>query len=458
MKKLFIIASIILVAIASLPLIGNKLIDAELNTRIATLVSNGVDVQKEVTDSKYLDTKRHYEFVIKDSDKFIQYLAKFSHTQIPPYINSLLDGTRMGMDLHYNNIPISKAVSIDLYPLALSQEAMQEIQAQDTDFAIYVENFLNKAGLSYHLDYNVVTQEFDGKIKDIDENYTFTSGEKLKAKLYDSVFSGKGLLIAPESIRSSTKLIHLDVTNKTNRIIIDLNNTQLKSDFESRSTYQTQIQTDILKLNINDEQTGKTVVNLDNPKMSFSSSTKGPKAQLKAKISFDDLNFESKNQTVLLTDFNYDLLLKDIDKDTYEALSKLIESAKQKTDPSLESKIQKQLEQLFMRGFELQLYDLGIKKIMLNKVKDLEGISINSEIKLAPNSVSNINLLSAIGLLDKIDLDLYIEISKPLFVLITESNPMVALSQGYAKEKVNSLVYDIKMKKGAVSVNGKRIK
>ena len=51
-----------------------------------------------------------------------------------------------------------------------------------------------------------------------------------------------------------------------------------------------------------------------------------------------------------------------------------------------------------------------------------------------------------------------LKISKPMFIAITRSAPIVALSQGFAKEQGDSLIYDVKMNKGSLVVNGKKIR
>ncbi|MCW8837161.1 MAG: YdgA family protein [Thiovulaceae bacterium] len=456
MKKLFIIASIILVAIASLPLVGNKIIESELNNRLKTISSYGVYTKKEIADTKYLQTKKYYEFVVTDADKLLKYLSKFSNSQIPPYISKFLDGTTLAVELKYNNIPINDMVYISFRPIALSKKTINEIKKEDPGFAAYLESFLKNGGLEYHIDYNVLKQEFRGYIKDIDESYTFASGQKLDAKLKGAVFNGKGLLVAPEFIDSNIDKIYLDVTNKTNNIILDIQNIYLTSIFESRTTYKTYIKANSLNININDDKTGKTILDIKKPKMNFASSTKGLKAEFTSKSSFEELNLKTKLQEVDMLKFNYEVSLKDIDKDSFEELSKLLDSAKYGVDNQSTLKIEKSLQQLLMRGFDLKVSDFSIKNIKLNKKRNLEGASLKLGVKLA--SDSNINFSKPIELLDKIKLDLLLNISKPMFVAVTQSNPIVALSQGYAKEKGNSLVYNIKIQNGSVSVNDKRVR
>ena len=458
MKKVLLIVSIVFVTLASLPLIGNKIVESELSSRLENISSYGVEIKKENIYSKYLVTKKHYEFVVSDADKFIGYLSKHSNAQIPPFVNSLLDGTTMGVDLVYNNIPISKAVSVDIYPISLSKKAMEKIKEEDNGFASHLNTFLRKGGFKYHLNYNVLSKEFDGYIKDIDESYDFASGEKLGIKLEGSTFSGRGLLVAPEVINSDTKKIYLDVTNKTNRIIFDLNNTHLSSVFESRTTYRTDAKAEFFSLNIDDIKTGKTKLNIVNPKLSFASDTKGLKAKLSSKSSFDNLALNTKMQEADISGFSYDVVLDGIDKDAYEELSHLLDSVKYRSDYQASLKLQKEFQKLFVRGFELNISDFFIKNMKINKRRDLKGVSLTAAIKLPQNNITKINVFSSLELLNELDFNMHLNISKPMFVAITQSSPIVALSKAYAKEKGDYLVYDIKMHNGSVSVNNKRVR
>lgn len=458
MKKLLIISSIILVILASLPLVGNKIVESELNKRIETLSSYGINTKKRDTFSNYLDTKKHYEFVVEDADKFIEYLSKHSNAQIPPYVYTILDGTTVGVDLKYNNIPISDVVSVDIYPLALSEKAIDGIKDEDVGFGAYFEKFLRGGGLKYHLDYNVANQEFNGYIKDIDEAYAFASGQKLAIKLKASTFNGKGLLVAPELITSNTKKIFLDVTNQTNRIIINLDNTLIKSVFESTTTYKTEFKINSLDLDIDDLKTGKTKLNIQKILLELGSTTKGLKAEFSSKSSFEKLNLDTKQQIAEITGFHYDVDLKGIDKDSFEEVNKLLNKTKYNTDYQINLKIQRLLQELFMRGFELDVSDFSVKNMKINKTKDLEGMNLKLNMKLPQSTTAKTNILNPMKVLDKIDLDLFLNISKPMFVAVTRSNPIVALSKGFAKSKGNSLIYDIKMKNGSVSVNGKRVR
>lgn len=60
--------------------------------------------------------------------------------------------------------------------------------------------------------------------------------------------------------------------------------------------------------------------------------------------------------------------------------------------------------------------------------------------------------------LEELDVSLVYKVSKKIFETMTKANPIVGMSYGYAKEKGDFLVYDIKMNNGSIDINGKKVK
>ena len=206
-KKIIIILFVIVSLIALIPIVGNSLVKDALDKKLDNLESQGINILKNEEDISYLETSRHYEFVVSDTQKFLEYLQKYSREQLPPYTNALVGGTIVGMDLQYSNIPFSKAVSVDIYPLSLSDEVMIELKENDEKFAEYIKYFLFKKGLLYHIDYNIVTQYFDGYIKDVHENYTLENNAKVIVEIINTKFKGNGDLIAPASLQDRKSVV-----------------------------------------------------------------------------------------------------------------------------------------------------------------------------------------------------------------------------------------------------------
>ena len=185
---------------------------------------------------------------------------------------------------------------------------------------------------------------------------------------------------------------------------------------------------------------------------------KKKKAKFNLASSFDKFSLKIEKEEIDVFKFNYKLILKDIDKDSFEELSRIVNNIRYFEKSSLHKKSQNLAKQLFMRGFDLSILDFSIKDININKSKNLKGLSLNTNIKLAPNFIFDIDKVKPIELLDKLDINFLLKISKPMFVAISSENPILALTRGYAKESNASLVYDIKVKSSSLYVNDKKIR
>ncbi len=167
MQKSIVAVVFILVLIALLPIVGNRFMKTTISQRVAELQSVGLEVSKEKSEFGYLNTSRHFEFILKDTQKFITYLEQYSQKQIPPYVDALVKGVLLGVDLKYSNFPFAKSLTLELYPI-----------------------FLSTKGIFYHIQYNFLNNDFKGFVKGINEKYKLDNGLKLIALLQKANFNG----------------------------------------------------------------------------------------------------------------------------------------------------------------------------------------------------------------------------------------------------------------------------
>ena len=197
MKKIFVLFAVLLLITAAVPFVGNKLVSDALDEKINFLTANGIEVKETTTDASYLHTKKYYQFLIKDSEKFLNYINQYSRSDIPSYVKEIFDGIEVGMDISYTNIPYLNAIEINAYPLTLAPQTMKDMQSEDKHFYEFFTTFLEKKGLLYHLKYDMFSQEFNGFVKDMNEEYLSTDGTKMKISLLGMEYNGSGDLFAP---------------------------------------------------------------------------------------------------------------------------------------------------------------------------------------------------------------------------------------------------------------------
>lgn len=459
MKKILIFLTLILIITVSLPILGNKIIEEELSNRVDVLVSYGVEVKESVRDSSYLSTSKYYELKIVDSDKFMTYIQQFSDSQLPPYVNSMIEGVSIGSDVKYSNFPLSDALSVDIYPLTFSDSFNQSVAKEDGEFFKYLENILQTKGILYHINYSVLKSEFDGYIKDIDESYTLKDGTKMSLILKGSTFNGDGLLLAPERIDSEIQSILLDVTRTKENIRLSLDGWTSTSNFASASTFAYGANVNSFKLKADGTVMGSVAMLIDNLHLNLSSDTQDKKAQLYLKSSLENFKVTQSTKKFRLANFNYDIAVKDIDKDSFEKLRVLLVKAKADDSKEMQEKIQASFVEVISKGLEFLIADFSVKKIDFKNEKEIDGFSLKADLILKndPDLVNNINM-NPNAAAQEMRLDSTFRVSKQMFAIIIRELPLAVMAKMYAKEDANDLVYRFRLKDGNLSVNGKALR
>ena len=459
MKKLLISLTIIALILLAIPLAGNKVIESALNNRVEVLTSYGLKVKKSNTDSSYLSTQKSYIFVVEDSMKFVTYLSQFSDTQLPPYVLALLDGAEVTIDLKYSNIALDDKVSIDIYPNALPSKLAKEIKSEDIAFYTYINKLLQDKAIVYHLNYDVLNDDFDGYIKDIDETHTLKDGSKLLLKLKTANFKGTGMLIAPDTLSLDIKEFKSSI--QTNQEVMNVNLTDFSSSsvFESKTTYATTAKFGSVEWSVKDNRGADVNLDMKNLLFDFSSNTQSVKADFFSKLSFDAMSITTATTLIDSTKFNYDVAIRGVSKDGYEQLMELISQAKINQTPELQIEIEKAGYELLARGLVIDIADLSIKEVSTAKTKNLGGMSLKSklEFKQDRDLIKKIEK-NPVALMETMDLDLLFKISKEMYTKLTMASPILIMAQNFAKEKDGIVMFDIKLNDSKLSVNGREIK
>ncbi len=447
MKKSVIAVVIILVIIAALPVIGNKYIKGTIDDRVAQLQSYGLEVKEDLSDSSYLNTSRHFEFYLQDSSKFIEYLNNYADDQIPPYVNALMNGLTIGVDVKYSNLPFAKSQSMEIYPLRLSPEVVKSIQKNNPDFYTYIDKFLQAKGILYHINYNFLNQEFDGYIKDINEAYTLKNDAKLQLIMDSVKFSGQGELLAPTRLQTKAKEMHFSVVEPHEQLNMSLSGLTTSNNFDSQSTYvsSANIKTVTLTmLAINDN----VHVKINNIKFNASSNDQNAKIELDSKTSVESMDVASKNISFDFKQFNMDVALSGIDKLIFEKLRTLTNQTQASAATA----------ELLSKGVKLEIADFSMKNLNVKQIGALGGFKLQSKINFKEDADLKKKLQqSPMLLLADLAMKTDLEISKKIFALATQNNPFASQMKSYAKEKADSYVFEINFLDSKATINGKAL-
>lgn len=442
MKKIIIFTAFFIFILALLPILGNKFVKEKLDTKIEILKANGIKIKSSVEKLTYLNSSRYYEFILSDMDKFSSYLSRYSDKQLSRHQSAMLKGTVIGVDLNYSNFPFSEAVALDVYPLSFSDKIMKELEIKDKNFFEYIKTFLIQKGLLYHINYNIATENFGGYIKDIDEQQTMSNASELMVKLTKATFKGEGGLISPSSLQMNIDKIVINMIKPNQNISINLDKLNSTSIFHSKTTYLTSSKIDSLSINVDGIANNSGSLKILDIDMNVVSNIQGEKAEFNLKSSFSKMFIESNKLNFIVSNFNVDLKLFDLDKNSLEELSVLISKSGDST--YLNKKIRDSSMKLLSKGLKFDIKDFSIKNIKIDN-DDLNRLKINSKIILKEGQ----------DLMKNLDVDFNLKVSKKIFSKVSSIFPITIFSYSYAKEDMDDLIFEIRFNNNELSVNDK---
>lgn len=458
-KFLVILIGVIVVVGALLPFFGNKVAQEEIQNRIDVLVSYGVSVSNETSSSNYFQTKNHYEFRVSDTQKFMQYISQFWDAQIPAYTDAMIDGVLVGLDVAYDNFPLSDAISLDIYPLEFSKNFHEALKKNDTTFAEYFENFLKSKGVLYHLDYRILQGDFSGYIKDIDESVSLKDGATLTLLVDGVTYNGAGQIIAPDALSTEIKKILFGVKDKDVIIDLGIENASSEAVFEAQSSYKATSTVGALHFLMKEGSYKDITLDTKDAKFDFFANTKGAKAEFGGTFLLKDFIIKANNQLFNASYFHYDLLFKEVDKDSYEELRVLLAELKNDNSDAMQTKVQESAIKLLSQGLEMHLNDFSVKDISLNEAKNKGGFKVASRLVLAPNANLSRDIKEApFRVLNSLRIDTTLTLSKTLFAYMNEQAPMSSMALGYAKEDGDNYVFELNYQNDSLTVNGKPLR
>ncbi|MDF1877502.1 hypothetical protein JHD47_06695 [Sulfurimonas sp. SAG-AH-194-L11] len=457
MKKSILAVVILLLIIVSLPTIGNTFIQNSIDERLTELDSFGLETLKDESRVSYLNTSRHLEFILKDSQSFLNYLSQYSDKQIPPYVNAMLEGILIGTDIKYSNLPFAKAFEIEIYPMQLSQKMSEELQKDDINVYKNLKNFLASKGILYHIKYNLLNSDFKGYIKDIKEHIALSDGTELKISLDGAKFSGNGVLLAPNELSSKIKELHFELLQKEKSLKIVLNKLKSSSNFESINTCLTSVDLDTMFLTL--KGTGDDVnISIEQLRANASSNDQGDSTQLNSKTSIKSFNFSSKSSTLNIEKFNFDIAMSGLDKKEYLKLTELLSQSNSMMNPKSNVALQTNLINLLSKGTVLEIANFSIDEFSDKTSKKIKGFSIKSNVTIKEDKeLAHKMKVSPFLAIPNISLESELRISKELYTKLQNTNKMFTRLKAYEKEDGDDYIFVVKFVDTKASINAKSI-
>lgn len=443
MKKVIIFVLLIL-GLVSVPFLGNKVIKDTIDDRLTQMQNDGLAIKLLKEEKKYLTTELIYTIHIADEKKFVRYLQQFSSKQLPPYTQSLLSGIEFGLELQYNNIPLSDKINIDIYPTKLPVEIDTDLSKSDHKLYEKLEDILKNKKILYHITYAVTSGEFSGYMKDFNENFEQSNGNKIAITYNNVLANGKGVVLAPESLKVSVEKFTAKVESKTGDIDLIVNNLHSSSNFETDTTYITSLDLDSMHFKATD-QNAKVIVdtNIEGIGGDFSSNTQNKDAEVFTKGLVEHLSFQTSKEKYIIEDLQYDMQLEGLDKESYIKLKDIFEKV-QDPDNQQQEQIQEGIIDIISNGFNLKVAKLYLKNFSKENQKNLGGFDINLllDVHKDPNIMQKIQQ-NPTALTKNITLHTDMKFEKGFYSYLNTVYAIDRFLGKYKKEQNNQIVFDI---------------
>jgi hypothetical protein len=452
-KKLLIIGAVIVAVLAGLPLVGNMGVKKITEERISMLEANGIKVDQSDNGSSYMTTKEHYEFTLEDATAFKHYLSTLSQAQVPAYLSTMLDDVVMGADVEYSNLLISSDIMIDLYPVAFSQEAGERMKTEDSKLYEQMVVMLENREFMYHMEYDISGERFKGNIKDIDKTITFEDGRTAQIVFEKATFTGKGTLVEPKSVDLNVNKANLDFSlpddTKMKLMMEDLSS---QSVFSAKNSFDLTYKVKRLNFQFHDNTSTLEVSTTDLETTSISVTTDG-KLKTSVDASVKAFSMHDQNNSVALVDFTFTMDADNIDEAAYEAFQKASEQSAAGSQYTMLAAVG-----VVSKGFKVDIEKLSVEKIAINGSKMMDGFNhtIKIDVKKDENLMQKLQV-SPMALLQNIDIDAKLNFASEFYAYMKAQGNNLTMADSFAKIDGDDVLFDIILKDGKVSVNGKSL-
>ncbi len=461
-KKLILLVAFI-VLIALLPLIGNKVVKNTIEQRFADLRQNGLETALKQENRGYLQTDLEYTVTVADEEKFLAYLQQYSSQELPPYTQSLLAGIVFGVKVHYNNIPFNEKISIDIYPVKLSKEMERELKEKNPKLYEFVKELIRKKAFVYHIDYDVVSGEFSGSMKDFNERFIQDTNATLELSYKGVRVSGKGMLLAPDTLQSSIESLHMGLKDEKTTMDFEVHSWYSKAMFESQSAYSESMKvgkTDfkLREVSAQTQMPVEVAFHAEGVSFEFAAAAEGKKMKFETDAAVKKLVLSQNAQNYAVENFHLKGVLSEVDKESFIRLQKMVQKlSTQSTQQPSQEKIEQTLVTLLSNGMHFTLADFSIGSLSIPGQNNIEGFFVKVDAKLHadPNFVKNYQDPNA--LVQNLEVKADMHFSKPFYALLNGLYPVDLMLAQYKKEDQKGVDFHIEILQGKIMLNGKAL-
>jgi len=458
MKKVSIILVVaVLVVISLLPIVGNKFMQKYTEKSLTLISAQGFKLERMQTNSTYLNTKKHFEFIVEDASGLIKYINAHTLDQLSPDTQKVLNGTVIAVDLKYSNLPFAKSINADIYPIKLSKVMEDELKTEDINFYNRFAAFLQNKGLLYHIDYNLINSRFKAYVKDIDQDYHLQNGSDVKMQLIGTSFKGEGDLLSPSSFSTTIKRIYFDANQTGVKAVLYLKDFHAANKFVSFSDYDSRAA--FKKMHLLISGTNDDInISVENLQTSSNAVPKGKRVNINSKSKLGELHLSSDPLSIDLEDLQSDVHIQGVQKDVLEKISEMISQTDDVNSISTQPEFQKTVMELLAKGFSIKIPNISLESLIVDKTENFGGVKIDLNLTIKEDENLSAKMKkSPLLFLSNISLGTNIKLSQKMYDKIVQNSPMAQTISSYAKKDKDDVAFKIEFKDAKLSVNGKRV-
>lgn len=473
MKKIALLA-IVLILLALAPLGVQNIINEEVNKQTLLLKDKGINVEV-LTQEGYLETNREFSLTIKNEKKFKNFLKESLIEKYPSYeklIKSLFNEESKELDefikgivfkgnINNSNINYNSDINVNIYLDKFSDEIMNKLR-ENKEKNQGILSFLHRKALAFDVVLSNKAKFKKLTLKDIDEQ-SIDKSSNGRVKVLSYFIENKSTDDLLKAHINLDKFL-VEASNRINDYLLEI------SSFNHDITYLNEyINSSDLKLEHLIFTAKKS--NLDLSDLSLKTKGEVENALYKSQLNIktNEILIGSKYKKATLDNLALDIEVGDMNYENVKALnSAYLDVELISLDTTLTKDERAQKMSYVIDNFIKSINDVLNSGATLNAKLDVNNFKNNmflfKKLDLDVNLILNKNKLS-FQTLDKKDIlanvdgNVVLLLPKDDFInFMKKINPSVAmLVNAYSKTQNSDVLFDVKIDKGMITVNDKKL-
>ena len=356
---------------------------------------------------------------------------------------ALLKGFKVAVDLHY--LPdTAHTVAADIYPLTLPESLLNaKNDPRNREAITHLEEMLKRRAILLQIALDRDGSHFEGRMQDINE--TFSAQKRIAITMQGLTFDGEMDRGIPTALHQTLQRLTLR-SNEGEKV--QMRGIEARYRHTGQSLYDDSVDYNIEKITIRTAQHAAMEI----AGIRARSLARSQNGLLNEEINTtaQTLSLAAQNQSILLKEIQLEMRADNLDIQALELLQNSTGASRERIDRAL--------RQLLSKGVRLEIANFTVAQIE-KAHETLQGFSAKATFRADKGFDPALLQHSPIAALDKIEAKADIALSNDLYAtLALQPQMMMVLMFLPPYEKNGKKHFSFTLEKGALSLNGTRIK